>query len=434
LDDAFDQQNLHREMRQHFELTLDLDRRYRVITYALAHRYLTEKREEGVSITELLEDAQYYWNQGFLETRTHEFRTLLEEMAGLGILREVTQTNRFDVHQPSRFALRNANVMLLLGNKDEIDKALNEASQLDVPLRNKRDTFRRQIDGHAASPLTAAQEGEIKAAANRVVVVHGCLAAGLEALPAALRSLFPDPPPVALGEVRSLTEFQAALNQAPRRLPGYSVTLVPATVPWDAEWLRAAQEQIRNFTSQESFTVLVFVADPARTAGLLPSLSASPSAGLRQITLQPWHDDAVRLLIEANRDVPSDRQRRERLRRCTGNWPLLLEPFMATPSENLDAEIERAEAALADGELRRRQCALFGLELPSVQPYRETLDLVAGLGDFSVEEIVGLMPEGRADMIGEALAWAEALWLANRVRERWELDPFVTRLLERLPA
>jgi hypothetical protein len=434
LEDAFDQQNLHREMRQHFELTLDLDRRYRVITYALAHRYLTEKREEGVSITELLEDAQYYWPQGFVETRTHdEFRALLEEMAGLGILREVTQTNRLDVHQPSRFALRNANVMLLLGNKDEIDKALNEASQLDVPLRNKRDTFRRQIDGHAASPLTAAQEGEIKAAANRVVVVHGCLAAGLEALPAALRSLFPDPPPVVLGEVRSLSEFRSALSQATRRLPGYSVTLVPATVPWDAEWLRAAQEQIRNFTSQESFTVLVFVADPEQTAALLPSFSASPPAGVRQITLQPWHDDAVRLLIEANR-VRSDRQRRERLRRCTGNWPLLLEPFLATASENLDEEIERAEAALADGELRRRHCAVFGLELPNVRSYREMLSLVAGLGDFSVEEIVGLMPAGQAGVIGEALAWAEALWLANRVRDRWELDPFVTRLLERLPA
>ena len=94
-------------IRERFLLTLQLDPRYEVIAYAMAHE-LKEGTDlhRGLNRSRVLESAKYWWDEGF-RLRESAFKLLLQEMEGLGVLRAV---------EPGRYTLRNPNILLLLGD------------------------------------------------------------------------------------------------------------------------------------------------------------------------------------------------------------------------------------------------------------------------------------------------------------------------------
>ena len=72
--------------REKLKLTLDLDSRYRVIVYSI----VLEAHERGLGISlstsELRNAAERWWRAGFANADASEFRSLLEELVGLGVL------------------------------------------------------------------------------------------------------------------------------------------------------------------------------------------------------------------------------------------------------------------------------------------------------------------------------------------------------------
>jgi len=82
-------------IREKFELTLNLDPRYRVLALIIALNTL-HGASRMMSASDIRELAFAWWKQGFAELRTEEdFRVLLDEMQGLGILREKQVSTRF---------------------------------------------------------------------------------------------------------------------------------------------------------------------------------------------------------------------------------------------------------------------------------------------------------------------------------------------------
>jgi hypothetical protein len=92
VDDAYSSRELRNKIRERFELTLNLDIRYRVIALIIALHSLVDGRAqyESLSIGEIRASAFSFWKEGFQESKSDDaFRVILEEMVGLGVLREV---------------------------------------------------------------------------------------------------------------------------------------------------------------------------------------------------------------------------------------------------------------------------------------------------------------------------------------------------------
>ena len=64
---------------------------------------------EGFDVGWVRDNATYWWAKGFAKDSSFEaFRTVLDEMVGLGVLRRTA----------SRYALRSSNLLTLLGSKN----------------------------------------------------------------------------------------------------------------------------------------------------------------------------------------------------------------------------------------------------------------------------------------------------------------------------
>lgn len=149
LDRVFNDPELLEFVRERFHLTIDLDSRYRIITYAMALNVLETGRSSGMSIDELLDSCNAWWPEGFSRGDWSEFEQLLGEMVGLGVL-----TRERD---GQRFRLRSPNVVNLLGDGDRISQVLLEAGEKRLALEQvgpDLGAFRRIFDDRAVLPLS----------------------------------------------------------------------------------------------------------------------------------------------------------------------------------------------------------------------------------------------------------------------------------------
>jgi AAA domain len=416
-------QRIHEKVR----LTLDLDKRYEVIAYLLA---FYNSMQSGLDQREIRADASAYWPAGFADMRTDdEFRGLLEEMVGLGILRQVAGT--------SKFALRNENVSTLLGTQEEIMRHLESAKDWEPALKYEADKFRRLLTEKPKltfSPLTAQQEGELKAAENRVAILHGLSASGIAEVPAAMESesLF--------GKARTtiLTDCQAAqalsdriahLDRPPR---SHSLVLVPSEIPWDETWVAAACQRIGQFTSKDAFVTVLFICGPDRTAATLQGMDGAADLGVRQITLRPWHSAAVRQWLQ-DLSLDSEQATRDEIYNVTGNWPALLTRLNISSNDALRRSCEDLRRLLQDPVQLAELRSVFGLSSDGAD---EPLRVAAELKHFTSDEVCEFAsatePAAR-EHVTARVQRADRLGLVSVAGGAYEFDPVAANILLNSP-
>ena len=111
VEQVYSSEALRDEIRAKFRLTLQLDPRYEVLAYAMALDLLRDRytQNEGMPWQLIRQTgALHWWAEGFRDTSELDFRVLLDEMVGLGVLRKLASGN---------YVLRNPNVLLLLGTQ-----------------------------------------------------------------------------------------------------------------------------------------------------------------------------------------------------------------------------------------------------------------------------------------------------------------------------
>jgi hypothetical protein len=149
LDRVFNDPDLLEFVRDRFHLTIDLDSRYRIITYAMALNILEGGRSGSMSVDEILDSCNSWWPEGFNRGDWSGFEQLLGEMVGLGVL-----TRERD---GQRYRLRSPNVVNLLGDGDRISQVLLEAGEKKLALDQvgpDLGAFRRIFDGDRTLPLS----------------------------------------------------------------------------------------------------------------------------------------------------------------------------------------------------------------------------------------------------------------------------------------
>ena len=150
LDETYQNTNLREMIRSRFHLTLQLDPRYEVIAYSIANECIEQEGllGRGIDRRRIDEAVRDWWSEGFedIEPYTDGFRSLLDEMVGLGVLRIVDEPE-------GRYTLRSPNVLLLMGTKEEI--ADNLLRNREPPQEFEREFLELVIRRNRTIPLVA---------------------------------------------------------------------------------------------------------------------------------------------------------------------------------------------------------------------------------------------------------------------------------------
>ncbi|WP_327241742.1 hypothetical protein [Streptomyces sp. NBC_01320] len=168
---------LDKSIRDTVRLTLHLDPRYKLIALVLALHAYRNGVDQPVAGRELRTECTDWWPHALSATTPDEYRALLEEMVGLGVL----------AADETGWRLRSSNVLRLLGTPAGIEEELSSQESETVTALSATHA-RRLLTGNRISPLTEAQIAELTARRNGLRIVIGTPASGLDDVLTALTS------------------------------------------------------------------------------------------------------------------------------------------------------------------------------------------------------------------------------------------------------
>ena len=355
IDDTFRQSALREEFVKRFAMTVELDPRYHLIALLIAQHERErceagEPRPTGVDTGWVRHAALDWWPQGFAGQQGYEdFRALLGEMVGLGVLRVASSVG---TGQPG-YALRSPGIVQMLGGAERIEHALEAIMDSEPPQLYEADVFHPHLgdsDSSARSPLTGRQEERLSALRHDPEQpVLALLGTVLAATPEALRRLIARydrqhlRAPATLASPRALIEWvgEVAGTKAGVRTraasgaegDGFRLAVLGPEVPWAPDWIDAIAVE-----AQRRHLHLLFIGDEA-TAWRWVGAGAGERADL--LRMLPWSVRAVRQWLQDS-PWPVGDEERERLLVGTGGWGRLLGHIAA----QMDASRRRPEVAL----------------------------------------------------------------------------------------
>ena len=258
--DAVQDEELREKILDKFKLTLDLDPRYRVIALCIALETLESRDRNcpprGADPAWVREQALEWWPKGFGDDTSLEgFRTILDEMIGLGVVRKI---------DANTYTLRSPNLASLLGTQKEIEEELLDADERQPPAPYEALHFRRGITDSPTvrSPLTAQQEAELIAASNDVVVVCGSPLAEMDEIGRFLKLASPDCQCEVLETSRDVADVVDCMETFYARDARLSLAVVTSSCGWTNNWVEKTVARLRRKTSRKRFVRVVYVADP----------------------------------------------------------------------------------------------------------------------------------------------------------------------------
>ncbi len=417
---VYQSKDLRNAIRERFQLTLQLDPRYEVIAYALTLELLddAQRLRDGLDRQRIKEDARGWWSEGFGED-DREFNVLLQEMEGLGVLRSTANGQRY--------TLRNPNILLLLGNKDEVEQVLEKSRE--APKRFEPASYHgRPADrqgshqqSDARRPLTYAQESTLRAASG-VAVIAGCIDAvgnvtdgsslGIDSSSFQTLGGCPD-----AGSFR-----QSLMKVLPRSANVTNVVLVPQGEDWNVSWLEGAERALRKKKTGRWIRV-VFVADPEQLWRVMTDLE-DRQLDPEWIGIGPWDDVFVRHWLTDN-NLPHAPSNVRELMDVSGGWPMVLDTFVEAQRLAWDGRIEKLRAKLAKSD---EWLSRLGVT-PAV---RTELWMLLQHRPFGPEDIASIasLEEGVDSLsLKRRVQWSERLGLLSRVGDQWKFNPLVETLL-----
>ena len=427
IDGVYNQEELRKHISDRFKWTLDLDPRYRLIAYLIAYETYDEQiPEDGLAVFWIRKEAVQLWPVGFQADSSEDtFGVLLDEMVGLGVLASTG----------GRYRLRNQNIGLLMGTKEEILNELVGTVDRPAPPEFEAGIFRRRISANndvLRSAMTTTQEGRLVAQENGVTVIFGCAAGGMLNLEQSLSSLTLVKS-VGLADHFSKEEFLEKLDQiSAEREEGVTLVFVSSLATWDLDWVTAVEEKTRGLRASDRFLRVVFLADPQRTRALTKdgqvSLESIRHLGVSPMSLHPWlptfrREWLKQVLPVSDMTDPSADQTLEMIDPVAGCWPGMLEAVEGSLSARPLTQYASALSEMAGMDHKES----FGLGVLDEQEL-----LVLGLlssGETSDSELSEVADVPKS-VVQSLLNWLDCMSLVTASEgERWRPDPILGRLI-----
>jgi hypothetical protein len=428
IDRVYSSDELRNEIRAKFRLTLQLDPRYEVLAYSMALDLLQNhyQQSEGMHWRTIRDTALQWWAEGFRNTSELDFRVLLDEMVGLGVLSQVP-TNRY-------YVLRNPNVLLLLGTIEEIETVL--CGERELAPEFKSESFRPPLRRNKPSSepehnvFTYQQLGHLLQRKNNITVVTGTDAAGIARITADLEDYLGNGnAPVAIEGCTDRQLFGKTLQAELAGRPKGQTTIfvVPKDMPWTDLWIREAQDQLERLKSESSFASLVFVADSATLWRLLNDEQPVIGQGdLSWMSLLQWDDGFLRHWL-GERKLQLELEDRRSLSEKTGLWSALIMELAGDCDEQRALKEQISTAINMQTVARREQ---FGLNVAEPTRVLETLVRLGGSMTPNGLSIIADFAGRSQEHVKICLRWGELLGLVrNEGAGNWAVDPVVSRIL-----
>jgi hypothetical protein len=396
--------SLEHAVRDRFDLTLSLDPRYKMIVYVLAFESQSDRfsaASVSTSTGRLRDECRAWWPDGFSGVNDDEFKALLEELVGLGVLSL----------DHGEWRMRSPNVRLLLGNSQAIEQGLYDLVAENPPVGGLFSGEARRLlpspDGtgdEVRSPLSELQLADvIGEGRNQLRVVVGSAACGADhvgdALAAAARSLHGR---WDLVRPQKASVFENALVSVPARQHQVVFSdLRGVTEDGIERSIAAVAKPPVNPGATRSAVLLV---DPASLLLVLPVLAGVGLEDADIVLLRRHNSHSLRAwAVEVESGFIVD-DVRKRLAEVTGGWPVLVDEAERTARrEGARRAIKSIESSLPErAEQLLGQVGLF--DGPLATAYATVLDVLGA--DSGPAEVVATFLDAPPD---EAAATLQAL-------------------------
>lgn len=353
---------VERGVRDRLFLTLELDHRYKLLTYLLASRAVSEGLGVPVSSADLRRQAVEYWPEGFVGQSPDDVRSLCDELVGLGVFAGTAEAG---------YRMLSPATVRLFGSLEEITDELFSASGSYEPNATAGAAGNRMALGEGRfSPLTASQLADVVGVgATQLRVVVGSRALRAEAVPEALAAAARRLPGVTTKELTATSRrLWRECMTAPAE--GHIVVVSDMTVGRSVEsWeqsIDAARRRGQARTAKGTRSA-VLVAGPSERWILRQMVTttdgrrgplADVAVGLRRVdmpSLRAW--DRIE---ELDLGHPA---RQQRLLTVTGGWPMLVERLIARMRQRpFDEAADELETQLATGKGAAELLGAVGLD------------------------------------------------------------------------
>lgn len=320
------------EIKERFDWTLDLDDRYKVLTYGIV---LEEDQAASRTEREFMKIARSWWPQVFTAMDQQALRAVLDEMVGLGVL------VREDENSVRAYRLRSPNLLRLLGTRAQIEDELMRITSLDRPrVLNSRNFHRNNTSSPLVfSPLTTEQEGQI--AGNNMpfsmTVISGSPVLGLDAVHARIKVIFSEeikdekwseltPPADASVIPGNLIGFVKKKLKARKRNYYYVVvdlSLFPHDLHLSDFFMDVLAKCQRQVCTKDSRGHLVFLMDPSRLWTWLDELGREEllsNNSFNYIALKRWSDGAITNALDNVEELAGGKANGEKVFALNSGW------------------------------------------------------------------------------------------------------------------
>ncbi|MFC5922820.1 hypothetical protein [Micromonospora vulcania] len=347
LERVFGSDTVKQKVRETVQLTLNLDSRYKLIALVVALDALANGADHAIDTNMLRDECQDWWPEGFSRLRPDEFRSLLSEMSGLGVLAE----------KGGQWRLRSSNVLRLLGTKETIEDELCEQDWSASVTHLSAEQARRTLKDGSISPLTERQLATLIERGNRLLVVVGTPATGIDRVETLLK------------EEASRTGARFTLHGASGP-SSYRRELVGGTA---GDKHRVVLSKLSGTRLENAIGSLVNEQEMLPNAGVTRSVVAVVDASTSDLFIQPGAPDlseftdqiivmrrlspaGLRSWVASETDKVasfSDDASQRMLMEATGGWRILLDEAVQHPASGRSARrvCETISAKLASGEL-----------------------------------------------------------------------------------
>lgn len=257
---VFNAKETRDRIQQLFSWTIELDTRYEFLTYLIARESFdnVDTQPRLVPIAEIRELALAEWRECFASDSSYwMFEVLLEEMVGLGILRE---------NDDKQYAIRTRNLRMLLGNDEEIERRFEDAKTKSPPVDIDPSQFRSTMDGDYPSSLTADQERRLLSGRHAVGFVFGTKLAGLERISDSLKQIGSRENAALYVEEATPPSMRLILNKLIRgQKQGIHIVLLDTRGTWNQDLIEYTIALIGEYNFQNRIIRPVFLCGPQET-------------------------------------------------------------------------------------------------------------------------------------------------------------------------
>jgi hypothetical protein len=434
-------------IRERFNWTLALDVRYQAIAWSLIVEQVEERDSYALPFAPgvIQRQVRSWWPAAFDGVHSDEFRGLLEEMVGLGVL-----ARNADGH----YRLRSPNLVRLMGTEQDVEDLLMELTAKEPPKPPDADNLHGRLDFEtmAYSPLTYAQERALAAPRSGVGLICASQSSGLACFPAAFRRFLP----TELTERMVLSELPTSVTGGDRlqrwiaheksRLDSAEQGVVYAVLAMRSstalqEVIAEAIRYCRGRRQRERWLRMLFVLSPQATWAWLGSDEERRRTLERQADVvtqpRPWNASAIRQILSQHNMMHTD-DICSAVREATGGWQVLVQELLSRSGRSDDprgaADQIAAELHQPSSELRRSFVAGLGLDaapratglIARIRPLGPRVPL-----EFLTPELIGdgkiPLTEGDCARIVGFLAY---MGYASIHGDELAIDPLIGRVLD----